>query len=109
MRAVNGEIACQARHVFGLDHHTVFEEGEALGDHKVQTWRGTRVDCMHLNVTTKDQRLREPSSERDLRIAMSYATDRNEMREMLMDGFAANMQFGVYGGLPILILVKNGL
>jgi peptide/nickel transport system substrate-binding protein len=93
MRVVNGEIDCQARHVFGFENYTVFKENEALGDYTIQLWRGTRVECMHFNMTTKNQRLRELFFERDFRVAMSLAINRDEMRELLIDGFGTNMQY----------------
>jgi len=93
MRVVNGEVDCQGRHHFDFTNYTVFKEGEAMGDYKVQIWRGTRVECMHFNMTTKNQRLRELFAERDFRIATSLAVNRDEMREMLLDGFGTNMQY----------------
>jgi peptide/nickel transport system substrate-binding protein len=93
MWMVNGEIDCQSRHAGGWDRYTVLKENEATGDYFVQLWRATRVYCMHFNMTTKNERLRELFSERDFRIAMSYAVNRDEMRDLLMDGNATNMQY----------------
>jgi len=93
MRVVNGEVDCQARHHYGWENYTVIKEGEATGDYTVQIWNGTRVACMHFNMTTKNARLRELFSERDFRIAMSLACNRDEMRELLMDGFCRNTQY----------------
>jgi peptide/nickel transport system substrate-binding protein len=90
---VNGEIDCQSRHAGGWDRYTVLKENEAKGDYFVQLWRATRVNTMHFNMTTKNERLRELFSERNFRIAMSYAVNRDEMRELLMDGNATNMQY----------------
>ena len=58
----------------------MFKENESLGDYSVQIWRGTRVYCMHFNITTKNERLRGLFAERDFRIAMSLACNRDEMR-----------------------------
>ncbi|NLD72800.1 MAG: hypothetical protein GX649_08800, partial [Chloroflexi bacterium] len=102
MRVVSGEVDCQGRHT-GTDfaNYTVFKESEAQGDYTVQIWRGTRVECMHFNMTTKNARLRELFSERDFRIAMSVAVNRDEMRELLMDGFATNMQYAPPADSPL--------
>ncbi|NLD43884.1 MAG: twin-arginine translocation signal domain-containing protein [Chloroflexi bacterium] len=93
MWQVNGEIDVQARHVRGFDNYTVLKENESVGDYTVQIWRGTRIATMYFNQTTKNARLRELFSERDFRIAMSYAVNRDEMRELLLDGFGTNMQY----------------
>jgi peptide/nickel transport system substrate-binding protein len=48
---------------------------------------------MHFNMTTKDPRVRELFQERDFRIATSICLNRDEMRELLYDGFGTNMQY----------------
>ena len=93
MWIVNGEIDCQSRHAGGWDRFTVLKENEARGDYDVQLWRATRVATIHFNMTTKNERLAELFSERDFRIAISHACDRDEMRDLLMDGNATNMQY----------------
>jgi len=93
MRVVNGEVDCQARHHYSFDNFTVLKESESIGDYKIQLWRGTRIACMHFNMTTKNQRLRELYQERDFRIAVSHACNRDEMRELLVDGYCRNTQY----------------
>jgi len=93
LRAVSGETDCQARHIFGFENYTVFKENEARGDYTVQVWRGTRVAVIMFNMTTKDQRLAELFRERDFRIAVSLCANRDEMRELLLDGFGRNTQY----------------
>jgi len=92
MRAVNGEIDCQARHL-GWEDYTVLKEGEAAGDYYTQIWRRTAVFGTHFNMTTKNQRLSELFQERDFRIAISVSVNRDEMRELIEDGFCTNMQY----------------
>jgi len=93
MRAVNGEIDCQARTIGSFDNFTVLKEGEATGDYTVQVWRAAPVWGFHFNMTTKDKRLRELFSARDFRIATSLAMNRDEMRELLFEGYGTNRQY----------------
>jgi peptide/nickel transport system substrate-binding protein len=101
MWIVNGEIDCQSRHAGGWDQFTVLKENESTGDYTVQLWRATRVQCMHFNMTTKNERLRELFSERDFRIAMSLACDREEMADLLFDGNATPMQYSPPADSPL--------
>jgi peptide/nickel transport system substrate-binding protein len=93
MWAANGEIDCQARHIYAFENYTILKENEARGDYKVQEWIKTKIHAMHFNMTTKDPRLRKLFSERDFRIATSLCLNRDEMRELLYDGFGTNMQY----------------
>jgi peptide/nickel transport system substrate-binding protein len=93
MWVANGEIDCQSRHARSWANFTVLKENEANGDYGVQLWRGTRVASIHFNMTTKNERLAELYRERDFRIAISHACDRDEMIELLMDGNATKMQY----------------
>ncbi len=93
MRVVSGEVDCQARHHFSFENYTVYKENENVGDYTIQVWRGTRIHCLHFNMTTKNERLRELFQERDFRIAMSLACNRDDMRELLVDGFCRNTQY----------------
>jgi len=92
MRAVNGEIDCQVRHVGGFANYTVLKEGEATGDYTVLEFPCPWTDAIHFNMTTKDQRLRELFRERDFRVAASLCANREEMIELLYDGFGTPRQ-----------------
>lgn len=92
MRAINGETDCQARHL-GYDSYTVFKENEAAGDYTAQLWLRTSVTGIIFNSTTKDPRLAELFTPREFRMAISLGVNRDEMREMLLDGFGTNMQY----------------
>jgi peptide/nickel transport system substrate-binding protein len=101
LRVANGEVDCQARHHYDWQYYTVLKESEAQGDYSLVMWRGTRIECMHFNMTTKNERLRELFQERDFRIAVSHAVNRDEMRELLFDGFATNMQYSPPADSPL--------
>jgi len=101
MRVANGEVDCQIRHIgFPMTHYTVLKEGEATGDYTVLLWKCPWTFAAHFNMTCKDQRLRELFQERDFRVAMSLAADRDEMRELLYSGYGANRQHVPPEGTP---------
>jgi len=93
MWAANGEIDCQARHIGAFSNFTVLKENESIGDYRVQLWNRPATHACCFNLTTKDQRLRELFQERDFRIAVSLCPDRDEMRELVWDGFGINTQY----------------
>jgi len=94
MWCVNGEIDCQGRHAGEFTNYTVLKEGEAQGGYGVQIWRRTGVQGIAPNLTTKDARLRKFFQERNARIALSLAINRDEMRELLLDGYGKGVQYG---------------
>jgi peptide/nickel transport system substrate-binding protein len=92
MWGVNGEVDCDTR-AFGVwANYTVLKENEAKGDYTVQLWDQPWTYAAYFNTTCKDKRLRELFSQRDFRIAVSHCVDRDEMREMLYDGYCVNRQ-----------------
>jgi len=92
MWAVNGELDCQCRHISAWANYPVLKENEVAGDYTIQLWEKPWTYAAHFNMTTKDQRLRELFSQRDFRIAVSHCVDRDQMRELLYDGFCVNRQ-----------------
>ncbi len=90
MWAVNGEIDLQK---MGYDSYTVFKENEEKGDYWTGLVEYPVTWCSHFNLTSKDERLRWLFNQRDFRIAMSVCVDRDEMRELLYDGFCTNQQY----------------
>jgi len=100
MWCVNGEIDCQSRHVGQFANYTVFKENEALGDYTAQIWNRSKCDGIFLNMTCKKERLRKLFNERDFRIAISYAVNRDEYREFIYEGFGTNKQYTPPEGSP---------
>jgi len=100
LRALNGEIDCQARHIANWQNYTVFKENEARGDYTTQLWNRTAVFGLHFNMTVLNDRLSELFMERDFRIAISHSINRDEMNELIYDGFATPMQYTAPVGSP---------
>jgi peptide/nickel transport system substrate-binding protein len=100
LRALNGEIDCQARHIASWANYTVFKENEERGDYTTQIWARTAVLGAHFNMTTKETRLADLFVERDFRIAASLSINRDEMNELFYDGLATPMQYVAPVGSP---------
>ncbi len=93
MWAVNGEIDCQSRHIGEFSNYTIYKENEAVGDYTAQVWNRSKCDGIFLNLTCKDQRLRELFNERDFRIAISHSVNREEYLEFIYEGFGTPKQY----------------
>jgi len=93
MWAANGEIDEQTRHIGDWTNYTAFKEAEKIGDYTVQIWERSACSGAFFNMTCKNERLRKLFQERDFRLAMSYCVDRDEMRELLFDGYGTNKQY----------------
>ncbi len=93
MWATNGEIDCQTRHIGAFTNYTVFKESENVGDYEVQVWKRSALRGAFFNMTAKDQRIRELFQQDDFRKAVSYAVNREEMRELIYEGFGTDKQY----------------
>jgi peptide/nickel transport system substrate-binding protein len=89
---INGEIDFQGRHV-GIGDYTLFKENEEKGDYKVVLGIKASHVAMQPNHTTKNMRLREFFQNRDVRIALSVAVDREAMNELVYDGLLTPRQY----------------
>jgi peptide/nickel transport system substrate-binding protein len=92
MWILNGEIDFQTRNV-DIGNYTLFKEGEQAGDYTVATCVGTKHRAFLPNHTAKEPRLREFLQDRNVRIAMSYAVNREEMNELTYDGAGTPRQY----------------
>ncbi len=99
MWIVNGEIDFQARHV-SIGNYTLFKENEDKGDYQVVLGTSANHIAIQLNMTTKDQRLREFFQNRDVRIALSLAVNRDEMNELAFDGLLTPRQYSPLSKSP---------
>lgn len=92
LRIINGEVDFQARHV-QLSNFTLYKENEASGDYRVLVGTGSGHSAIQLNLTTKNERLREFFNKREVRIAISVAVDRNALNELIHDGLMTPRQY----------------
>jgi peptide/nickel transport system substrate-binding protein len=97
LRVVNGEVDFQARHV-ALGNFTLYKENEESGDYQVYIGVSAGHPAVQLNLTTKNDQLREFFNNRDVRIALSHAVDRVAINELVFDGLMTPRQ---YSPLPM--------
>ena len=99
MWIVNGEIDYQARHVES-SNYTLYKESESSGDFGTRRLTSALHPILTPNMTCKNLQLREFFMERDARIAMSYAMDRESLNELAFDGLGTPRQFSPIEGSP---------
>jgi peptide/nickel transport system substrate-binding protein len=92
MWIVGGEIDFQARHV-GIANYTLYKESEESGDYQVFLGTAAGHQCLQLNQTCKEPRMREFAQDRKVRIALSLAVNRDELNELVYDGLLTPRQY----------------
>ena len=95
----NGEIDFQNRHV-ALANFTLFKEAEEAGAYQVLIGQSANHYALQLNLTTKNERLNEFFNQRDVRIALSIAVDREDLNELVFDGLLTPRQYSPLSTSP---------
>jgi peptide/nickel transport system substrate-binding protein len=96
---VNGEIDFQNRHV-SFGNFTLYKENEEKGDYQVFLGTNANHVALQPNQTTKNERLREFFQNRDVRIALSLAVNRDELNEVVFDGLLTPRQYSPLSTSP---------
>jgi peptide/nickel transport system substrate-binding protein len=94
-----GEIDFQARHM-SIANFTLYKENEDSGEYQVFVGASASHRALQLNLTTKNERLREFFNNRDVRIACSVAVDRETINELIYDGLATPRQYSPLSTSP---------
>jgi len=89
---VNGEVDFQNRHV-AMANFTLFKESEESGDYQCFIGNGASHTAFQLNLATKDDQLREFFNDRNVRLGISYAMNRDELNELVYDGLLTPRQY----------------
>ena len=95
----NGEIDFQSRHV-SIANFTLYKESEEQSDYQVYIGTSASHQAIQLNLTTKNEPLREFFNNRDVRIALSVAVDRESLNELIFDGLATPRQYSPLSSSP---------
>ena len=95
----NGEIDFQARGM-SIANFTLYKESEESGAYQVFVGTSANHLAMQPNHTTKNPRLREFFQNRDVRIALSVAVDRETINELIYDGLATPRQYSPISSSP---------
>jgi peptide/nickel transport system substrate-binding protein len=89
---VGGEIDFQYRHM-SFGNFTLYKENEAKGDYKTVLGINASHLAIQPNHTCKDPNVRELFQNRDVRIAMSLAMNRQEINDLVWDGMLTPRQY----------------
>lgn len=92
LRIINGEVDFQGRHV-QTGNFTLYKENEEAGDYSVIIGTSTRHEVVTPNQGAQDPRVRELFQNRDVRIALSLAVDREGLNELVWDGLLTPRQY----------------
>lgn len=88
LRALNGEIDFQDRHIATLDNKAVFADNMAAGDYSFFDTIPSSMNqvAIALNLNHKDPAKREIYQNKDFRIALSHAINRQEIIDVVFVG-----------------------
>lgn len=102
LKATNGEIDFQMRHYNTLDNKAVLFDNMAKGDYHIfdLTDAANNKIIIHFNLTHKDPAKRAVFSNKDFRIGMSYAINRQEIIDTVFVGQAKPWQPAPLEGTP---------
>jgi peptide/nickel transport system substrate-binding protein len=99
MWIVNGEIDFQARGV-GIGNYTLYKESEESGDYQVYLGISAGHQAIQLNLSTKNERLNGFYNKRNVRIALMYAINREEINDLVFDGLLTPRQYSPLSASP---------
>ena len=93
IKAINGEIGMQGRHMT-FQNYPIFMANQKRGGYSVRHWLdgGDGTTAIVFNLNHKDEALQSLFHQRNFRIAMSHAIDRNAIREAAFLGVGESRQ-----------------
>ncbi|MBS1208557.1 MAG: transporter substrate-binding protein [Proteobacteria bacterium] len=96
LAAINGQLDYQHRHIFGIQNRPILSENTAKGGYRMMALPGTGANSvgLWLNHSTKNAKLRPFLRNKDVRIALSLATDRKEINDIVYLGQGMPWQIG---------------
>ena len=96
LEAIAGNIDMQRRRIDGLANKPVFAENAASGGYEILDMinSNSNVMAIHFNHTHKDPVMRELLRNRDVRVALSLAIDRDEIIDIVYQGLGEPWQIG---------------
>lgn len=93
MWILSGEIDFQGRHVDSANF-TLYKENEEKAGYRVFNGINGNTTSINANLTCQDPNIREFLQNRDVRFALNYAVNRDEINELIYDGTAEPRQAG---------------
>jgi peptide/nickel transport system substrate-binding protein len=98
-RVVAGEVDYQARHM-SIGNFTLYKENESAGNYAVKLGVTANHVAFQPNHTTKNEKLREFFQNRDVRLALSAAINRQEINDLIYNGAATPRQYSPLSASP---------
>lgn len=88
LKALNGELDFQDRHLASPDNRSVLFDGRERGDFRLVSTVPSAMNTMaiSLNLNHEDETLREVFQNKDFRIGLSHAIDRQELIDLVFVG-----------------------
>jgi peptide/nickel transport system substrate-binding protein len=88
LRALNGDIDFQDRHIATADNRATFIDNREQGDYRLVDKRSTGMNMItiSLNLTHQDENMREIFQNKDFRIGLSHAINRQEVIDLIYSG-----------------------
>jgi len=101
MKAIAGEIDMQQRHIEWANY-TLFMENQKKGDYRIIKWIDANAGSpvLYINQNVKDEILRKLFRDRNFRIALSIAIDRNAINQLIFLGLGKPRQAAVVSMSP---------
>ncbi|KAF7600454.1 MAG: peptide ABC transporter [Candidatus Dactylopiibacterium carminicum] len=96
LAAISGRLDFQHRHIYAIQNRPVLAENQQKGGYKLMSFTplGANSVGMFFNYSTKNPTLRKYLRQKDFRVALSLATDRKEVNEIVFLGQGAPWQIG---------------
>lgn len=88
LKVINGEVDFSNRHFATVTNKPVIYDSQETGNYRLTSTVDARMNhaILQLNLNTEDAAKRELYNERDFRIALSLATDREELVDVIFAG-----------------------
>ncbi|MDQ8023083.1 MAG: ABC transporter substrate-binding protein [Moraxellaceae bacterium] len=96
LNSINGSLDWQLRHISNIQNRPVLAENAAKGGYRLVSLPNINASslAMYVNQTSPNAKLREQIRKKDFRIALSLATDRKEINDIVFLGQGAPWQVG---------------
>jgi len=96
LSVINGQLDFQHRHIYSIQNRPVLAENAAKGGYTLMGLSNLAANtvAIYFNQSTKNSKLRELIRNRDFRAALSLATDRKEINDIVFLGQGAPWQVG---------------
>lgn len=95
----NGEIDFQSRHTVASSY-TLMKKSETSGDYKLVLGSSAWAILVQLNLGCKNKKLREFFNDRNARIALNLALDRDKINELVYNGLYTTSQYAPIKASP---------